>query len=72
MVTRRQWEGILPSSKTELEFASGELRMDVTAGSALDLWKSRQAGPEAESCREALERGRRTLRKLQSTAPEAW
>jgi broad specificity phosphatase PhoE len=55
----------------ELEFRSGELRMDVTAGSVLELWKSRQAGPEAESYRDALERGRKTLRELRSTAPEA-
>jgi broad specificity phosphatase PhoE len=55
----------------ELEFRSGELRMDVTAGSVLELWKSRQAGPEAESYRDALERGRKTLRRLRSTAPEA-
>jgi broad specificity phosphatase PhoE len=51
----------------ELEFQSGELRINVTPESTNELWATRRDRPEYQ---ETIARGRVALKQLQSTSPD--
>lgn len=51
----------------ELEFKSGELRINVTPESTLELWATKRDSPEYQ---ETIARGRVALKQLQSTSPD--